>query len=455
MSAPASPTTTAAEKFPAGLPNAFAFAVFNALSFQIVLSSPMLLYARTLGATSTVLGLITGMMPFLVILQIPAAGQIGRFGYRRFVLGGWTSRVLCIGGLALVPLTTSLLDATSRLALVLLLLFAFNVSRGISSAGWLPWITQLVPATVRGRYLATDAAWVNLASFVTFVLAAFCLGREPAAWQFTLTFAFSAAMGAVSLTFLKRIPDVSVPGKESASDTRVPWREIANFPPFRRLLWFNVGWALAFGGMNTFVLAYLKIATHFPERDILLANATYFLGGLASLWVLGLRLDRFGSKPVIGFALGGWLFIVLGWAALAGRVAEPRYALVIALQMAMGLCGALTGMANTRLAMQVAPAQGRSHFFALFSVVGSLTMGLAPVIWGVFIDVLGGWRAEWRGFEFNQFSLFFGAVAVAFVATLALSRRLVEPSAASLEELLKEVLLAPPQRMWLRLWSRE
>ena len=33
------------EKFPAGLENAFWFATFNALSYPIILSSPMILFA--------------------------------------------------------------------------------------------------------------------------------------------------------------------------------------------------------------------------------------------------------------------------------------------------------------------------------------------------------------------------------------------------------------------------
>ena len=47
----ASPKTPAGEDFPAGLHQAYRFAVFNALSFQIILSSPMVLYAKTLEAT--------------------------------------------------------------------------------------------------------------------------------------------------------------------------------------------------------------------------------------------------------------------------------------------------------------------------------------------------------------------------------------------------------------------
>src|SRR6266478_93164 len=179
------------ETLPAGLSNAYLFAMFNALSFQVVVSSPMVLYAKSLGASATVLGVIAGMMPLLVIFQIPAAQYVSRVGYKRFVYAGWGMRVMFIFGMALVPITETFLNPASRLALMLLLLFAFNLSRGISSCAWLPWITFLVPAPVRGKYLAREAGCVNLASFGCFVLAAFCLAENPRAWQFAVLFAFS------------------------------------------------------------------------------------------------------------------------------------------------------------------------------------------------------------------------------------------------------------------------
>src|SRR3974377_782285 len=96
--------------FPPGLHNAFLFSTFNALSYQIVLSSPMVLYAKTLGASATVLGIIAGMMPLLVIFQIPAANYVARVGFKRFVYAGWGTRVMFIFGMALVPLTGLFLD---------------------------------------------------------------------------------------------------------------------------------------------------------------------------------------------------------------------------------------------------------------------------------------------------------------------------------------------------------
>ncbi len=440
---------------PAGVGNAYWFAVFNAFSFQIVLNSPMVLYAKALGASATVLGIIAGMMPLLVIFQIPAAHYIVRVGYKRFVYAGWGTRVSFIFGMALVPITYSFLNPTSRLALMLLLLFAFNLSRGISSAGWLPWITSLVPAPVRGQYLSGDAACMNLASFVTFVLAAFLLGEHPGPWQFAALFVFSATMGAASLVFLKRIPEGATPEQASSSNTPVPWLEMIRYRPFRKLLKMVVGWSIAYGGLTTFTVAFLKTEAGMPEGKILLVTSVSFLGGLSSLWFLGSRLDNLGSKPVLTFSLVTWVLVVAGWGVLAGKIWAPGIALVLLLQVLMGLFASLVQMSNTRLAMAVVPVMGRNHFFAIYSVVGSVALGLAPILWGLLIDAVGASQITWLGLEWNRYSVFFAAVVGVFVATLYFARRLEEPEAAGLEALLKEILIASPQRVWVRLWPRQ
>src|SRR6266705_1914794 len=100
--------------FPPGLATVFFFATFNALSFQIVLGSPMVLYAKSLDASATVLGIIAGMMPLLVIFQIPAANYVDRVGFKRFVYAGWGARVMFIFAMARVPVTGGFLDATNR-----------------------------------------------------------------------------------------------------------------------------------------------------------------------------------------------------------------------------------------------------------------------------------------------------------------------------------------------------
>lgn len=444
---------SAGDQYPPGLANIYLFAVFNALSFQMVLGNPMILYARNLGASATVLGIIAGMMPLLVIFQIPAARHVGRLGYKRFVFAGWGMRVMFIGWMALLPLTGIFLTPTTRLALLLMLLFGFNLSRGISSCAWLPWITSLVPGSLRGGYLARESACVNVSSAVAFVFAAFCLGAQPNPWQFSVVFAFSAVMGMASLVFLKRIPEGGTPDEVAASSTAVPWRALAGHRPFRRLLRLNVAWSAAYGGLTAFIVAYLKTEAGLDERSILLFTAAMFLGGLGGLAWFGPQLDRVGSKPVLGVAFGFWLAIMGGWALLSGRAFELRWSAVVILQLLMGFAIAVVNMANLRLAMSVIPAMGRSHFFALFSVVGNLTQGVAPVLWGLLIDAMGSRRFPLAGIEINRFSVFFLVVWGVFGVALVLSRWLEEPAARPMDELLRD-LMRSPIRAWFRIWPR-
>lgn len=449
-----SPTIASSQTFPPGFNNAFWFAVFNACSFQIILGSPMVLYAKSLGASATTLGIIAGMMPLLVIFQIPAAAYVPRVGYKKFVYGGWGIRVLMIGLMALVPMTAAFLNESARLALALALSFLFNLSRGISSCAWLPWITALIPPQLRGRYLAGDAACMNAASCLTFLISGALLGDSPTAWQFTAIFAFSALGGFVSLEFLKRIPDAPVADDPaSASKQAVPWVEIASYKPFRKLLWVNVAWSFAVGGQVAFTAAFLRGMGNMSEGRILTVSSIFFIGGLLSL-IVGRSLDRFGSKPALMFSCGVWIAVVAGWSLVSGGVIPLSLNIVLALQFAMGFAHSTFNMSNVRLAMVISPEMGRTHFFAIFSVVANLTLGLAPVLWGIFIDFFWKVNIPWHAFAFNRYSLFFLATGLIFATTLFLMQKLHEPAASRVEELVRDMLLTSPQRFWARLIAR-
>jgi MFS family permease len=441
-----------------GIPHAlrpmYWFSAFNALSFQPVLASPMVLYAKSLGASATVLGILAGMMPLLVIAQLPAAQFVNRVGYRRFVLSGWSVRVGIIFLIALVPVAGVFLDATTRLVLVLALLFAFNLSRGISSAAWLPWITELIPPALRGRHFARDQFCMNGASVLTFALCGAVLGAKGGPWRFATVFFFAALAGAASLPFLRRIPDATPPQEPGGRGGPVPWREIAAHPPFRKLLWANAAWSVAYGGLTTFVVTFLKTGAGLPEDRILYFMSVSFVGGVASPWLAGPRLDRLGSKPMLGFAMVLGLLIGIGWLLAAGGLVSISAWLAVPLMMLLGLVNALFSAANNRLAMEIVPRLGRNHFFALFMVVWQITLGLSPILWGLMLDAVGARTWTTLGFVWNRYSLYFGLVAVAFMAAFRLCQQLEEPRAAEVQRLFRELLLDEPRRWWLFLMGR-
>ncbi|MBC8001955.1 MAG: hypothetical protein H7X97_05145, partial [Opitutaceae bacterium] len=81
-------------------------------------------------------------------------------------------------------------------------------------------------------------------------------------------------------------------------------------------------------------------------------------------------------------------------------------------------------------------------------------LGLSPVGWGLFIDALRSVNTNWHGLMLNRYTLFFAAVLIVFLAALAMGRRLKEPEAASMEELLKDILRQSPLRSWFRFGPR-
>jgi MFS family permease len=206
--------------------------------------------------------------------------------------------------------------------------------------------------------------------------------------------------------------------------------------------------------MTAFTVAFLKTETGMSEGMILLVNSVSFLGGLGSLWFLGSRLDHLGSKPVLTFCFSAWVAVLAGWIMLSGGVFPARLSVVLLLQFMMGLLAALIQMANTRLAMAIIPVMGRNHFFAIYSTLGNVTLGLAPIAWGLLIDAIGHHSTNWLGITWNRYTVFFAAAAFSFTITLALARRLHEPEAASMEDLLREILIQSPQRFWIRFWPR-
>ncbi|MGA2604401.1 MAG: hypothetical protein ABSG14_09245, partial [Verrucomicrobiia bacterium] len=117
-------------RMPEGVWKAYGFQVFNTVSFTIVLSTPMILYFKKLGASATVLGIVLALPALMNILQIPAAQFVEKIGYRAFVLWGWTVRSAFLLGIAGVAMLPEKIDSPTRMALLLFLLFAFNASRG-------------------------------------------------------------------------------------------------------------------------------------------------------------------------------------------------------------------------------------------------------------------------------------------------------------------------------------
>jgi len=414
--------------FPDGVTNANWFSFYNAVSFQIFLGPPLVLYAKSLGASATMLGIIASLTPLLTVFQIPAAHHLQRFGYRRFILAGWSTRNLCVFAVVAIPLL-SFLGNGWKLTLLVGFLFVFNFLRGITSGAWLPWMTEILPEEIRARFLSRDQRFMQTGSLMALIFCGLVLQKESQPWEFSLAFLISAIGGAASLFYLSRVPDVQAQETLKQSGTRVPWREMVTFPPFARLVGFNLLLTFTCGSLGVFTVSFLKGRAGLGENAILFMMAVSFIAGVGSLGMVGRLLDAFGSKRLLRWALMLYMVFMAGWVGLAAGLIAPSTLPLLVIFVVAGVAGSAINLANIRLIMGVMPEMGRSHFFALYSVITSLCLGFSPILWGIFLDAMNGLNVAvgpHGAFEWNRYSVYFVALLALTGVTFLAAAGLVE-----------------------------
>jgi MFS family permease len=334
---------------------------------------------------------------------------------------------------------------------MLFLLFLFNLIRGISLSGYLPWISAIVPEPVRGRFLALDQAASQAALLLTVALTAWYLSFADQPSSFGLLFGASLILGVASLFYLRKIPDAPTQG--AASSGEVPWKAMLGHPPFRQLVLFHAVMMLAMSGGGLFFVPFARDQFHCSDSLFMVLHLMW-----GSVFVLtslraGRWLDRMGSRPVLVLCVVVMGIHWLGWGAVAAHLLPFTWGTFVLQQATAGIGLALYSSAHLRLLMGSVPAMGRSHFFALFSVAGSLTAGLSPLGWGLLTDMLAGFRIGTE-VQLNGFVILYTIVALIMIPALILLGRVQEERAASTEELIRELVKETPWRSITRWWNR-
>lgn len=422
-----------------------AFEVVNACSWSAVLGAPIILFLKGLGASATVLGVALALLPLTQALQILGARLLPRFGYRGLMVRGWTLRTVLVGLIAVVGVAVPWIGAMAAIWATLALLAGFTVLRGITSCAWLPWISQLVPEEVRGRYLAWASAMIQMSLIACNLAYAAWLGAFPGSAGCAAIYAWACVMGFAAAWTMSRIPDAPVAAEGGVGP--VPWREMLRHPPFAALIRFNILVFASLAALGVLWVPVLRDIHHQSDGVIAVLPVWAAVAQLVALPVLGMIVDRTGSRPMLACAVSMWVVHALLWAALAsGHLPLTWWALGL-IQATAGFGGAAFTLANQRLLMAVVPGQGRSHFFALHSVAFALGQGIAPVLWGASLDLTQGWS----GFGLNAHAALYILAAALLVVGAVMAGRLHEPRALSTADFLRELLVRTPGRALARL----
>ena len=438
---------------PKGIHNIYIYEWFNASSWVVVLGSPMLLYFQRLHASATVLALAASLAPLMSTLQIPAAPYVEKIGYRRIVVNGWTARSLFILGMTAVAFLPDSVDRTTRIVVMLFLMLGYNVLRGFSLCGIMPWFTHIVPESRRGEFLAKDQMSSSIAVVVSLTIFSWVLGGTERWYSLGVVYLLSSISAFISVRFLRRVPDVAVE-KIVENPNPLPWKAMFLYPPFQRFIRYNVVINVAQGASGVFWVRFFRTTLHISDSYILLVGSLTTAVLALALYLVSQIIDRTGSRPAL--TLSGVIFVChfTIWGCVAAGFIPATRELVIFQCVVSGLGSALWNLANLRAVIGIVPVLGRAHFLALYSVAANLTLALVPLLWGPVFDGLGHWQVAWGWWHWNSFSVFYLVLALTMLGGLVLLRDVEEPEAMGWDDFTRELLVNTPGRAISRVFSR-
>jgi hypothetical protein len=384
------------------------FSFTNAMTWMIALGTPMVLLAGELGATTFEVGVAYACVFFLLPVQILATATLPRFGYKRQMIFGWSTRAVFL----LIPLGLALKAPAEPTPVMVYALvgsvIGFAFFRCLGSCAVMPWIYSHVPEEIRGRYFATDQSLTGVSGVLTLLLCAALFALLPRFEAFVWQYLFAFLGTALSVLLLSRVPDAPKPETTSVGAILAETPQWCLRPgPFREYLLFMLAANLVMTAFPPFIAYYLKVEASLPSDRILVYTALQYVGAIVgSLWMRS-RIDRVGVKPAFRIALLVLIGLMGYWISLVVGVSHASSFLPVS-YFAFGAAMAHWNAANLKYLPRVCPEEKRALAVSIHSSVVGVLGGAAPIIWGIILK-----RSDLEaGVEPGRFITYLGLAAV-------------------------------------------
>jgi len=352
-----------------------------------------------------------------LLAAVPFLAQVAQiFSAYIIDLKGWRKSITIWGSLVgrqvwwlLLPLL--FFQSGWNLEILIGLVIISNILVMLATPGWMSWMADLVPARTRGRYFGVRNIYVSIATITAMIAGGIIIDKYRALDREYLGYAIIIAIGAAfalaAVIILNRLPDKSASEIKTNGDRGhilVPLRD----RKFRRLLKVFMMWNFAIGISAPFfaphMLSNLKMS--FTLISLYSSAAALIAVALNKSW--GKAIDRFGSKPVVGFTAFGIAVIPLIW--FIPR--EGYLDILIFESIFSGFLWAGFNLAAFNIPIANSPEQGRTMYLAMFSVVTGLSFFTASIVGGALAQNWSGLHWHVGGQDVVNYHLIFAISSV-------------------------------------------
>lgn len=372
--------------------------IFGASWQSITTGATLTRYAQSLQVTEFGFGILAAI-PFLAAFaQLPASFLVERYGHRKriFLVANLVHRCLWLVIAALPWLVSA---GHGAMGLITLMLVS-SMAQHTTAPAWYSWLSDIVPARIRGRYLSRRTQAGQLVSLVLTVSVGLALdwaeGISGLALSrvLSLLLAVAAVCGIADILLFARIPDTGGQGKNQHYGVKQLFVEPLLNRSFRRYLGFTAMLTFSTGYVGQFSWLYaFDVANMSNVRANLLLVTCPMLVAMFAVPFWGRMIDRLGRKPVAMIATA---FVIQGgvlWVVIREGSIMPAYLGILV--AAFAWAGVELASYNILLGLvRQEKGGGRNTAYVALNSVVVATAGTAS---GLFGGLLAWWLKDWRG----------------------------------------------------------
>ncbi|MDA3649723.1 MFS transporter [Saccharopolyspora indica] len=352
----------------------------------------------------------------------------GRYGDRIGRNRALALSVLCMSAstllIGLLPTYSAIGLAAPLLLLVMRMVQGF--STGGEYTGASSFIMEYAPDGRRARYASVVPMTVGVAavagSAVGVVLTGVLSEDALQSWGWRVPFLIAGPLGAIGLYLRSRLADTPVfrSLENAESKTRTPLRDALKVSRKQifALFAYSITNAVGYYFMSSYMISYMSTSLGYSKTEALLTNLISMLAYTAACPLMAMASDRFGRRPMLLAACGGFAVLtmpsfLLMEISLTGAVVGSSVLAVLV---------ATIGTSNVPAMVEMFPAHLRASGSAMgYTAAYVLFGGTAPLV------------ATWLvGASGNSSAPAFYLMGVAVVSLLAVICLVAETKSLSL-----------------------
>ena len=381
------------------------------------------LFLSELGLPKTRIGFLLSLLPFCGALALFVAPAVARAGVKRIYLVTWTLRTAVTALFLMVPWVVSRHSVDTTFAFVATLVMSFAILRAIGKTAFFPWFQEMIPAAIRGRFTGVASLFILLAAGIGLAGASYTIDHMPGIDGYIAVIGAGVLAGFASVLCALPIPGGAPAQRRQTAHSRA-MRSAVGDSGFR--IYLAATGLTMMGGTSmvfAFVPLFMKEQVGMAEGEILLLQVSSYGAGLLSCYGWGWAADRYGSKPVVMWALGLMVILPLCWWVMP-RHHDWSFAAGVAIAFLWGILSTGWGVSEQRLLfVNLIPPEKKTEYTAVFYAWMGLLGGLGPIVGGVLLDTFEGTSGRWLALPVDSFTpVFLLGTALMGASALIMSR---------------------------------